>query len=376
MPRTIEGHVVKRLTSSLLVLIVFIVATSAGYDVQPGDTLASIAADHDTTVSQIVAANSIQDPDRIRIGQTLTIPGAPANTTHTVAPGETLAKIASVYGTTVDALASANSLSNPNLLRIGQLIQIGVTVATSSGGGSPVVTGTHIVSAGESLATIARRYGTTVAAIAQVNGITNASMIFVGTQLTIAEGVAPTENSATAPGGVSTHVVASGETLGEIAARFGTSVQALLSSNDIHDPNLIKPGQQLSVPSQSWTCPISGAKYFNDWGFPRSGGRFHQGNDLFAPRGTEVRAPVSGFVELRTGVVGGFQFWLQGDDGKTYIGTHLDGFGDGGNVSAGTVIGYVGDSGNAIGSDPHLHFEILVGGAPVNPYPLLRQAGC
>ena len=265
---------------------------------------------------------------------------------------------------------------NPNLLRIGQLIQIGVTVAAPSGGGSPVVTGTHIVSAGESLATIARRYGTTVAAIAQVNGITNPSMIFIGTQLTIAEGVAPTDTTAAAAGGTSTHVVAPGETLGEIASRFGTSVQALISSNDISDPNLIKPGQPLTVPSQSWICPIWGAKYFNDWGFPRSGGRFHQGNDLFASWGTEVRAPVSGFVELRTGVVGGFQFWLQGDDGKTYIGTHLDGFGQGGDVSAGTVVGYVGDSGNAIGSDPHLHFEILVGGAPINQYPILRQSGC
>ena len=374
MSRTIEAQVFRRFASPILVLVVFIVATSAGYEVKSGDTLASIAAEHGTTVADLAAANSISDPNRIRAGQTLTIPGTPNETMHTVAPGETLAKIASSYGTTVSALASANGLSNPNLLRIGQLIQIASPSASASAT-SQVITGTHIVSAGESLASIARRYGTSVEAIAQVNGLTNPQLIFVGTQLTIAEGVAE-PSIATTPTGTSVHVVAPGETLGAIAARFGTSVQALITSNDLADANLIKPGQQISVPSQAWICPVANPKYFNDWGFPRSGGRFHQGNDLFAPRNTEVRAPVSGFVELKSGVVGGFQFWLTGDDGRTYIGSHMEGFAQAGNVTAGTVIGYVGDSGNALGSDPHLHFEILVGGSPINPYPILEQSGC
>ena len=63
-------------------------------------------------------------------------------------------------------------------------------------------------------------------------------------------------------------------------------------------------------------------------------------------------------------------------DGRTYIGTHLDGFALAGDVPAGAVMGYVGDSGNAVGSDPHLHFEILVDGAPINPYPILSENGC
>lgn len=374
MPRTTEDHTIRRFVSPFLILAVFVVATSAGYEVQPGDTLASIAAEHGTTVSDIAAANSIENPNRIRAGQTLTIPGESSDTTHVVAPGETLGKIASSYGTTVSALTAANGLANPNLLRIGQLIRIGST-SNPGVGASQVITGTHIVSAGESLASIARLYGTTVAAIAEVNGITNTGLIFVGTQLTIAEG---TVEPATPPAQTSTsvHVVAPGETLGAIAARFGTSVQALISSNSLANPNLIRPGQQLSVPTATWICPIANATFFNDWGFPRSGGRFHQGNDLFAARNTEVRAPVSGFAELKTGVVGGLQFWLTGDDGRTYIGSHMESFAQGGRVSAGTVIGYVGDSGNARGSNPHLHFEILVNGSPVNPYPTLQQNGC
>ncbi|MDH3248575.1 MAG: LysM peptidoglycan-binding domain-containing M23 family metallopeptidase [Acidimicrobiia bacterium] len=353
--------------------MLFVTMTSAGYEVQPGETLAEIAADHGTTVAALVEANGITNPDLIVVGQVLTLPGETGEESHTVSAGETLAGIAARYGVTVSDLIDANGLSNPDLLSIGQLVAIPGSQPQASGASQTIV-GTHLVAAGDSLASIARRYGTTVEAIAQVNGITNPSRIFIGTQLTIAEGVAG--STTTEPIGTSLHTVGAGETLAAIAVRFGTSVQALITSNGIDDPDLIRAGQELSVPSSGWVCPVANSRYFNDWGFPRSGGRFHQGNDLFAPRGTEVLAPVSGFVELKSGVVGGLQFWMTGDDGRTYIGTHLDGFALAGEVQAGSVIGYVGDSGNAVGSDPHLHFEILVDGSPINPYPILQQSGC
>jgi murein DD-endopeptidase MepM/ murein hydrolase activator NlpD len=86
-------------------------------------------------------------------------------------------------------------------------------------------------------------------------------------------------------------------------------------------------------------------------------------------------APVSGRVEFTIGLVGGLQFRLFGDDGATYIGSHMDSFGASGYVAAGTVIGTVGDSGNAKGSRTHLHFEIHPDdGAAVNPYPYLEEA--
>ena len=373
MPHTTNSPRPRRLTLAVTTLMLFVSMTSAGYEVRPGETLAEIAADHGTTVAELVEANGITNPDLIVAGQVLTIPGESGETSHTVSPGETLAEIASLHGVTVSDLIDANDLSNPDLLWIGQLISIPSARGSSTGQGQTIV-GSHLVAAGETLASIAGRYGTTVEAIAQVNGITNPSQIFIGTQLTIAEGVA----TSTPPvqTGTSLHTVEAGETLAAIAIRFGTSVEALIATNGIENPNLIRAGQQLSVPSSGWICPVANSRYFNDWGFPRSGGRFHQGNDLFAPRGTEVLAPVSGFVELKSGVVGGLQFWMTGDDGRTYIGTHLDGFALAGDVQAGAVIGYVGDSGNAVGSDPHLHFEILVDGSPINPYPILRESGC
>ena len=120
---------------------------------------------------------------------------------------------------------------------------------------------------------------------------------------------------------------------------------------------------------------MPGSTFANDWGFPRSGGRAHDGNDMFAPRGTPVLAPVGGTVSFATGAIGGKQFRLLGDDGMQYLGSHLDAFGTAGAVGMGTVIGYVGSTGNAAGGRPHLHFEIHPdSGAAMNPYPVIRAA--
>ena len=128
------------------------------------------------------------------------------------------------------------------------------------------------------------------------------------------------------------------------------------------------------IGSGSWICPVQGPRAFtNDYGDPRSGGRRHQGIDILSPRGTPVVASVAGFVTHRSVSLGGLSYYLRGNDGVTYFGTHMSGYGASGRVQAGTVIGYVGDTGNARGT-PHLHFEIHPGGgAPVNPYPTLAR---
>jgi murein DD-endopeptidase MepM/ murein hydrolase activator NlpD len=125
-------------------------------------------------------------------------------------------------------------------------------------------------------------------------------------------------------------------------------------------------------------CPVRGSVSFQDtWGAARSGGRTHKGVDMMAATGTPTVAPVNGRVVHRESGLGGLSWYIYGDNGHTYYGAHLSGYENvgAGWVEAGTVIGYVGTSGNAPSSAPHLHFEYHPdGGAPINPYPSVRNA--
>ena len=136
-------------------------------------------------------------------------------------------------------------------------------------------------------------------------------------------------------------------------------------------------GGSAPVSSDGKACPQDNPRSFTDtWGAPRSGGRSHQGTDIFGTRGGNVFAIVDGTVAFtRSGGISGLFLGLQGDDGNLYYYIHLQDFvaSSGQRVSAGQLIGHNGDTGNARGTTPHIHFELHPGGgAAVNPYPLLR----
>lgn len=161
--------------------------------------------------------------------------------TVTVRPGDTLSSIAARNGTSVTALARANGIRNPNLVRIGMRLTVPGGGGAGGGGG-----GTYRVRPGDTLGGIAARHGTSVAALARANGIRNPGLIRIGMRLTV-----PAGGSASAPaaGGMGTHRVLPGETLGGIAASRGVTVSALAALNGIRDPSRIVAGQVLRVPA-------------------------------------------------------------------------------------------------------------------------------
>ena len=103
---------------------------------------------------------------------------------------------------------------------------------------------TYIVQRGDTLYSLARRFGTTVQAIAQWNNIVNPSRIYVGQRLTIYSytTVPPV------PPGCGSHIVQRGETLYSLARRYGTTVWTLAMINSLPNPNVIYAGQRLILP--------------------------------------------------------------------------------------------------------------------------------
>ena len=234
--------------SALAVLVSMAGAGAAGaVTVAPGDTLSDIAARAGLSVGELAAANGIDNPNMIRAGQTLSVPGGGGGGGYgagsvTVGPGDTLGEIAARHGTTASALAAANGLRDPNLIRVGQTLRLSGSGGGGLSGGSG---GSVTVAPGDTLGEIASRAGTTVSALASANGIEDPNLIRVGQTLDMpgSSGAA----SGTVPAGG--YRVLPGDTLGTIALNQGTTTAALASLNGLEDPNDLKAGTVLWVPT-------------------------------------------------------------------------------------------------------------------------------
>ncbi len=171
----------------LLLLSIPAVAQGNVHTVQAGETLSSIATQYGVTSQAIMAANGIANPNLIYAGQKLTIPGGGSaggnwGGSYTVRAGDTLTSIAMKFGTTAQALVSANNLSS-DMIYVGQVLN----VPGSAGGGwqPPQACGMYYtVKAGDTLSNIAWRNGVTIAQLKAANNLSG-DLIYIGQKLCI-----------------------------------------------------------------------------------------------------------------------------------------------------------------------------------------------
>ena len=277
-------------------------------------------------------------------------------------------------------------MRSARLLALVLLLCVGGSAASSS----------YTLKRGDTLSRVATKFKIPVAAIVAANDIANPDKVREGQKLTVPDKAAAQVAAAkpiaaaateTPADGSKVYEVRAGDTLSGIAKRFETTVADLVARNGLSGPTaIIREGKTLHLPPHAQNvpakeaplCPVKGADkwaFSNSFGSPREGHRSHAGNDIFAKRGTPVVAGVDGTIRAVEGGRAGIGYYLDGVDGVTYYGAHMNSrqVGDGATVKRGDVIGTVGSTGNAGGTPPHLHFEIKPGnGASIDPYPLLR----
>ncbi len=267
-------------------------ASASTYTVQKGDSLSVIAQKYHTNVQDLKTINSLAS-DLIRISQVLQLPdsavqtqapAAPPTTTayYTVVKGDTLSQIARRNGISLSDLRQWNSLTG-DLIFPGQ--QLKIAAGTSPQPAAPVKaaaatvqataasTSDYRIQSGDTLSKIAKQFGTTVANLKQLNGLSS-DLIYAGKTLkvsgtvsaaatpapapAVAPAAAPAPAPAAATSNASAYVVKSGDTLSQIAIQFSTTASNLRGLNNLTS-DLIYVGQTLKVSGQAATTSASPA---------------------------------------------------------------------------------------------------------------------
>ena len=136
-----------------------------------------------------------------------------------------------------------------------------------------------------------------------------------------------------------------------------------------------EPDRKIAMPLED----VTKRQIADTWGAPRGTGRTHEGQDIFAPKGTPILSATNGYVyKVGENNLGGQTVSVISAGGRVYYYAHLDkyarGIEVGDRVTTRTVLGYVGTTGNAVGTPPHLHFGIYTtSGGAINPLPLLTD---
>ncbi len=333
--------------------------------VTSGDTLWELAARYNTTIEELERLNSLQSTT-ISVGQQLYLPvatggalsaesaailsGYPTNfKLHVVSQGESLFSVARRYNLNEDTLKSAN----PEL--VGTPAQDMLLRIPPRAG--QVVT----LQMGESILSLSLRYGLSPSELAESNGLENLSSlegkkIFIP----IALSALSQENS-----------IGTGQSRREI---LQAKQLALLQKA----PTLLASYSQSRYTQQNyaWPLDVKGrlTSYFGRRNLVINGSNFHAGIDIAAPTGTIILAAKDGVV-TKAGWLGGYGYavYVNHNDGTQTRYAHMSqvSVGQSQSVRQGEQLGLVGSTG--ISTGPHLHFELRVNGYATNPLDYLKN---
>lgn len=135
-----------------------------------------------------------------------------------------------------------------------------------------------------------------------------------------------------------------------------------------------EPDRKIAMPLED----VAKRQIADTWGAPRGTGRRHEGQDIFAPKGTPILSATNGFIyKIGENNLGGQTVSVISAGGRVYYYAHLEKYAPnievGDRVTTRSVLGYVGTTGNAAGTPPHLHFGIYTMSGAINPLPLLTD---
>lgn len=217
------------------------------YTIKPGDSLYGLARRFNTSINAIIAANPGINPTNLQLGRPICIPVTPSpgpcpgGFPHTVTIIDTFYSIARRFGIAIAALAAANPGVDPNRLQIGQQICVPAPAPPPA----PCPGRNYTIQPGDTLIGVARREGYTLDALITVNPGINLNALQIGQIICLP----PSPGGGPFPCfGGSIYIIRSGDTLYSLARRFGVSLNQLLSANPDTDPGRLRVGDPVCIP--------------------------------------------------------------------------------------------------------------------------------